>query len=94
MFNENCFAFLDKLKGDNSKTKIAEYAKGRLSSKELSCTSNRVRYAELQFHGAIDFRRDILEIIVEGSERDFAHIRPLAEKWGIPIKFVSEYYTP
>jgi hypothetical protein len=49
----------------------------------------RTEYIEVQFHGGIDFARDIEKIYI--PRKGFEHVRKLAEKYNIPVEYYDEY---
>lgn len=84
---KNCWALFEKLKEYNSASSLLAYSRGKKAITSLALFPNYGDYIELQFHGGIDFRRDVKKIIMQGKESEWGHVKKLADKYGIPIEF-------
>jgi len=89
-FGHQCNGILSSLARHNRTIDFLKYSEGDLPLTALDCTVNR-GYIELQFHGGIDFRRDVAKIVVEGSKSGYGHVQELADKFGIPIEYRPRY---
>jgi hypothetical protein len=86
-FGKDCMAFLKDIAANQRTSTLEDYVAGRIKATDLQITSHG--YTELQFHGGIDFRRDVREIVVEGSKRNWEHMQRFADRYNIRIRYTS-----